>query len=154
MCFFTILRALPFYYWECACVHVCVCMRVHVSLVCIIITYLLLFITYLCFVWSQQKVADHNARMWRKINGHQLYTDASVVLRVADIHREIYSDLPVDKHTNTHIQTQTETEVVVRPTWHIIGYFGDKSINQSINQSNLALVKRRLNKVLRGASYE
>jgi len=28
------------------------------------------------------------------------------------------------------------------------------SINQSINQSNLAFVKRRLNKVLRGASYE
>jgi len=26
--------------------------------------------------------------------------------------------------------------------------------NQSINQSNLVFVKRRLNKVLRGASYE
>ena len=29
-----------------------------------------------------------------------------------------------------------------------------RSINQSINQSNLVFVKRHLNKVLRGASYE
>ena len=29
-----------------------------------------------------------------------------------------------------------------------------QSVNQSINQSNLVFVKRRLNKVPRGASYE
>ena len=47
-------------------------------------------------------------------------------------------------------RTQLQEEEAILPN---TGYAYDR-INQSINQPNLVFVRRRLNKVLRGASYE
>jgi len=61
--------------------------------------------------------------MRHKVNRHQLHIDTAVVHQVADIHREIYSNLLTDKHTDIYRHRQTQISGVRNCTlgnWRLV----------------------------------